>query len=302
MIKINGIYVRNDLTGRQFGKLTAVRPAHRQPLERSKWECLCECGNTAKVDTNKLTSGHTKSCGCNRILADLEGERFGRLVAIRPLSKRVDNRVVWLSQCDCGEFAETPASLLVSGTTQSCGCLAKELSSQRKTTHGMSQSPEYSSWRSMRKRCTDPNHVAFSSYGGRGIKVCPEWLKSFETFFCDMGPLPGLNFSIDRRDNDGDYTPTNCRWADKSTQQLNRGVSCNSKTGVTGVIPRGDKWLASLAFRGKVLLYQTFENFDDAVKARDEAKDKVNCQIEDEENGALHSSDVSLETVEGKTD
>lgn len=84
------------------------------------------------------------------------------------------------------------------------------------------RSPEYRAWSHARTRTTNPNYVGFRNYGGRGIRMCEPWLRSFDAFFQAVGPKPGPGYSLDRVDNDGDYAPGNVRWADRFTQARNR--------------------------------------------------------------------------------
>lgn len=154
---------------------------------------------------------------------DLQGQTFGRLTAIRFMpTKVVAGRRVgypsWECRCSCGNLTVVIGGNLRAGTAQSCGCLQSELAKARLTTHGMSGSPEFESWRSMWDRCTNPNDASYPKYRDRAP---PENWRSFEKFYSDMGPMPGPKHSIDRVNNDQPYGPENCRWATWAEQTRN---------------------------------------------------------------------------------
>ena len=153
---------------------------------------------------------------------DLTGKRFGELTVCYESSERTGNAVVWTCKCDCGNITNVLAGNLVRGNTSSCGHLRVTRGIERKTTHGLTGTPEYMTWGSMLKRCTNPNDRGYHNYGGRGISVCDRWLSSFENFYADMGPRPSDLHSIDRRDNNGNYEPSNCYWATKDEQLNNK--------------------------------------------------------------------------------
>jgi len=155
---------------------------------------------------------------------DLTGKTFGRLTAIL-ISSRIKKRVKWLCRCSCGNEVEVRGSSLTDGNTASCGCLIRESMSRvgkSNRTHGMSRTPEYRAWARMIHRCYEPADIKYHLYGGRGITVCERWRYSFENFLSDMGSKPSHDLSLDRRESDGNYEPSNCRWATDSEQNKNR--------------------------------------------------------------------------------
>lgn len=146
---------------------------------------------------------------------DLTGWQVGYWTVLRKIEHNTHKQVQWLCRCVCGKERAVISLSLHAGKSKSCGCMTR-------VTHGMHKSPEYGIWRSMKNRCHIKKHKGYRNYGARGIKVCERWLNSFENFYADMGPRPSPEHSIDRKNNNGNYEPGNCRWATNDVQHRNR--------------------------------------------------------------------------------
>lgn len=154
------------------------------------------------------------------------GQRFGRLVTIAKVGRDKQGYVIWRCQCDCGNEKDVSTKYLGKGTS-SCGCLAKEQSVKRLTTHGKRYTRLYTVHHSMMQRCYNPNAHEYCNYGARGIEVCAEWhdFLCFEEWATSNGydeTAPQGKCTLDRINTDGNYEPNNCRFVPMEVQQRNR--------------------------------------------------------------------------------
>lgn len=155
---------------------------------------------------------------------DLTGKRFGRLVVVR-FGGVVKKVTKWVCRCDCGNEKQVNSGALRQRQTNSCGCWRQDSARIISRTHGLSKTAEYKTWQQMIQRCDNQGDANYPNYGGRGISVCEKW-QNFENFYADMGKRPS-GMSIDRKDNDGNYEPGNCRWATLIQQNRNRRSTRN---------------------------------------------------------------------------
>ena len=201
-------------------------------------------------------------------LEDLSGKRFGKLTAIEHVRIEGRKATYWKCICDCGnEKNANRVSLLTSHTT-SCGCVRRQFMTEmnlKRATHGKSRTAEYRIWDKMKERCDYPKCHNYHLYGARGIKVCDRW-ESFENFLEDMGVRPSSKHSIERKDVNGDYEPSNCKWATTKEQTRNTRITNRPDSGVLPT--KNGKWTARLSYKH----LGTFETKEEAIKSREVAK------------------------------
>ena len=152
------------------------------------------------------------------------GDKIGMLTVVAEVAKRPGSRSRRFEcVCDCGSVTQVDAGNLAKRTTRSCGCLMLAQKREALTRHGVRFHPAYPRWNAMIARCYRAKTKGFQNYGGRGIAVCDEWRNS-PVAFVDWADSSGFspNLQLDRRDNDGGYSPDNCRWVTRSVNNKNR--------------------------------------------------------------------------------
>lgn len=244
-----------DLTGRRFGRWVVAYRAESQP-GTAFWCCVCDCGKIRKILNKNLISGRSRSCGClrreesvernNQMRNDLTGREFG-LLRVYAFAGVTDYMARWWCMCRCGNTVKVTAANLLRGNSKSCGC-RRHVFSGGDPVHGEAgKTREYAIWCGLNDRCRNPHHVAWERYGGRGISVCGRWQgpNGYSNFLADMGRCPP-NFVIDRTDNNGNYTPKNCRWVSRKISA--RNTSSNVRITFNGKTKVVSAWEEDLGF------------------------------------------------------
>lgn len=204
-----------NITGEKFGRLTAIELDFEKTIPNKRyWLFDCECGRRVSLPQKSVTNGNTSSCGCLKLREDLTGKRFTRLLVQEKVGRTKAGDSLWRCLCDCGaeKIVAGGALLQKKEPTRSCGCWARDQLVKKTKTHGMSDTPEFKLWGSIKSRCK-PDGL----YGQKGIFMSNEWADSFEVFYRDIvntiGLRPSSKHQLDRiLGGTSPYQKDNVRW------------------------------------------------------------------------------------------
>ena len=186
-------------------------------------------------------------------LKDMAGTRIEKLFVIERAESLKDGTATWKCLCDCGQERIIAGTGLRARRHKRCGCAAPRFNAKDKTTHGMSRTRTYNIWARMKQRCSDKSFgKARRLYFGKGIRVCEDWM-IFEHFFRDMGEAP-IGFSIERKDGNGNYSPSNCKWA--TTKEQANNTTRNFKIIFKNKSQTVSQWANELKIKPNTLLYR----------------------------------------------
>lgn len=226
---------KKNYVGERIG-LFVVKEFDSQKSKPGKvyWICRCDCGNVFSIRQDGFKK--QRSCGCIRINSLVIGKTYGRLTVLE-LNHDFKTRncgANYKCQCSCGNIKNVFFVHLNNGSTKSCGCLARETAQKQMTTHGKSKTRLFRIWQGIKSRCFNMSVKDYYRYGGRGITVCEDWRIDFKNFYSwsiENGYSESL--SLDRINNNNNYSPNNCKWSTPIEQQnntrLNKACIINNK-------------------------------------------------------------------------
>ncbi len=265
-----------DRTGEQYGEWTLVsfsHTKHHRTWNDTYWECVCSCGNSGIVCIKDLKKGRSTSCGCSRSTHGMNGTPTHNTWTRIKQYHSAEMYLPWVVSFVnfLKDMGEKPMGATFCKINNDKGYIPDNCKWYFQ--HNMTGTPEHSAWLGLIGRCTNINDQDYHHYGGRGISVCAEWKDSFENFYKDMGDRPSDKHSIDRVDNEGNYTSANCKWSTMQEQsnnrRTNRWITYNGETktliqwstelGIsTPTISRrlSDNWPMSKAFSTKDYRYK----------------------------------------------
>ncbi len=192
---------------------------------------------------------------------DLTGQVFTRLTVLEYAGPAARRQKLWTCICECGEIRIVRSATLVNGMTKSCGCLKRDQTIARNTTHGLRSHPLYPTWNNMMHRCHNPKSGEWKNYGERGIRVSPRW-QTFANFAEDMGEKPSPKHSLERKDTNDDYYPGNCKWATDVEQSNNKRT--NHFLELNGKRQTIAQWARELGINHEIIRGRIRKNCSDA--------------------------------------
>jgi hypothetical protein len=207
---------------------------------------------------------------------DLTGQTFGRLLVLKRANVK-KNEAFWICKCICGNIITTRGIGLRQGSSKSCGCYMREVSTKtgkklgklpKKLKHGKVGSQVYQTWANIKQRCFNPKCIGYIYYGGRGIVVYKPWIKSFLAFYEYIGDPPSNKHSLDRINNNGNYEPGNIRWATDKVQQCNKRT--NHMINYNGKTQNITTWAKELGIPFNTIIYRLKSGltFEQAIKKK----------------------------------
>lgn len=295
------VKVKEDLTGKRFGKLTVIEQAEDyvspKKIHYSQWKCKCDCGNEAIVNNYDLRSGHTKSCGCLKkrnadkvvVNEDLTGKKFGRLTVIEQSDDKIEyngkHRANWRCKCDCGNIIDVTSTLLTSGKTISCGCSRRKYNiyefydnygicyTEDKKNYWIFDLEDYEKIKDfywLGKEYHINNQIVYYAYAtdkNSHITVTmPRIIMGLKQG--DVSRVDHINHNI------YDNRKKNLRICSISQNNKNRTIYKNNTSGYTGIRFKDNKWIASIGINNQKIYLGYYNKIEDAIKARKEAEEK----------------------------
>lgn len=199
-------------------------------------------------------------------IKDMKNKKYGRLLGMN-YSHTEQDGAYWIFQCDCGKEKTINASVVRQGKVVSCGCYAIERRKKLFTKHGMTGTRTYGIWEGIKARCLNENSSSYENYGARGIGICEKWM-TFEGFFEDMGECPD-SYTIERLNNYDGYHKENCKWTNRSTQNINKRY-INKTTGIKNIsyCKKDDIFEVTLS-RNKKRYRKCFKKLEEAIQWKD---------------------------------